>query len=93
MKIKEKLFNLLSRDNDDMMERLKNEGQFNIISICIIIGIIALIVLTILVINFVIFSAIVYLAAWIFGLEFNWTGDLIMYAVFLFLNLVLPKNP
>lgn len=92
MKIKEKLFNLLSRDNDDMMERLKNEGQFNIISICIIIGIIALIVLTILVINFVIFSTIVYLAAWVFGLEFNWTGDLIMYAVFLFLNLVLPKN-
>lgn len=92
MKIKEKLCNFLSPGNRDMIERLKKQGEFSLVSICIIIGIIMFVVLAILAINFIIFSALVYLAAWIFGLEFNWTGVLIMYAIYLSLNLILPKD-
>lgn len=92
MKLKEKLCNFLSPNNAAMIERLKKDGNFNFTSIAIIIGMIAIVFITILVVNFIVFSVLVYLASIIFNLEFNWTGDLLMYAIYLFLNLVLPEN-
>lgn len=92
MRIKERLCNLLSPNNRGMVERLKRNGQFNLFSILVILFVIVLIIVFILALDFVIVAGAIYLACMLFGLEFNWTGCLIMFAIYLLLNLILPEN-